>query len=435
MKKIILPLLLWVNVASSQKLHAYLFCNTDDGAIGYGVKKDYEHMYELCKQIATAMKLRLVNHSLTGTDFNYNKLQETLKEVSKRVSKNDVVVLYFSTHGFKSFEDADSFPRVLIPNPQHIISSQKIYDGIAKYKPKTLLALIDACSEFIPLSEQDSFLLTTSLTQPLPNTDEEQDISNSKNLNYFTLFNNCTQIIVCAGEPGKTTYTTSEGSYFTTSFISALNETVNQKNGWFSWRKILEQARVYTYSKTRGKRSEYAPIWSLNTCEEDKTKHIKIRDYPGNSDYGFSGGIEIVTHESSKKGNYEVTLHPTAKEPIDSVIFFLGYRMSKPIVTLRRTDSVKILFDDHDTFLPKTFDTPVLRDTNFNYKLLVFEEFGVKVKIFCSSGNRYEAFAAIIFPEKEKYTGFNKKSVLISVAVVILVCSALIIVKRRKFFS
>lgn len=393
----------------SQKIHGFIFCKTNEEVINpdylntfdRGMQKNYERMDSFCQVLSRVMKMEYVRHVLIGKDFNLNGIETTLSNV-KDIGSNDIVILYFSTHGFLSAKGNSLFPIVDIRNGNSI-STYKIHNKLISLKPKFVLSLIDACSNYAELSPQDSFLINSIWKPGTQNIISNADISSVSNTNYLTLFKGCGQIISCAGQPGATTYATSEGSVFTTAFLSTFNQTVNHSDGVLSWGRIFDKTKgiVLKESSLPGLTPHY-PEWEIASCFEyldsNKIYFNPAIDTPGSS-RSFSGtGMTVVSWKDkilNGKYRYEVQLSTDSDEPIDSVTYFLKYDMPKNIVTLRSNEYVDSLYD-HSTLLPVIrYDIPILRGSNFNYRFFASESFTVKAKIYLKQQRFDESFVRL----------------------------------------
>lgn len=392
----------------SQSLHGFIFCKTNDkeipldyqGTFDRGMQKNFELVDSLCKVVAKNLNLDYVPHFVLGKSFNLKQIEFTLDASRNAITNNDVVLLYFSTHGFIAEDSRSIFPIIDIRNGD-FISTYLIHSKISKTKPKFLLTLIDACSNYANLTPQDSFLLKQSFEFEVAKTTKLNDISNLKNTNYLTLFNGCTQIISCAGQPGATTYATSEGSIFTSSFLKIFYNNVNHSDGLLSWSRIFENTKINVLENTSlPGLVKYYPQWEISTCStvpENKRDifrpsidTIKSKTSSVGTGVGLTSWIHKIVGD---KYIYEVQISSISNdEKIDSVISYLKYDFPNPIVILRANDSVKSLYPDETVLPVENYEHPVLRNQNFNYRFFTSESFTIKTKIYLQSGQIVEIY-------------------------------------------
>lgn len=386
----------------SQTLHGFIFCKTNEkdipldyqGTFDKGMQKNFELIDSLCINIAKNLNIEYAPHFVLGKSFNLKQIELTLDASKNNISKEDVVVLYFSTHGYVTQDSRSVFPIIDIRNGD-FISTYLIHTKISKAKPKFLLTLIDACSNYANLTPQDSFLFRKSFEFESTKYHKSNDVSKLKNTSYLSLFKGCTQIISCAGQPGATTYATSEGSIFTSSFLKVFYNTVNQGNGLFSWSKILDDTkeRVLQNTSLPGL-TKYYPQWEFGTCDtilankEDAFSPSKDTIENTTSSVGTGVALESwINKIESNKYIYQVQISAQSHdEKIDSVIYYLKYDLPNSKLILRSSDSVNSLYPD-ETILPvEEYKQKVQRGQNFNYRFFSSESFTIKTEIFLKSG-------------------------------------------------
>lgn len=395
----------------TQKIHGFIFCKTNPqsqnpdylSTFDKGMLKNYHKMDSFCLTLSKAMKMPYIRHGLIGKDFNLDKIEKTLSAI-KDISSEDLVILYFSTHGFISPRGDNIFPIVDIRDG-NFVSTYTIYSKLIAHKPKFVLTLIDACSNYAELSPQDSFLVHSDWKPVLDKLSGTNNVRSVLNTNYLLLFRDCGQIISCAGQPGVTTYATSQGSIFTSAFLRVFNQTVNQKIGWLSWGRIFQQTKaiVLKESSMPGMSPHY-PEWEISSCsafiDSNKIYFNPAIDTLGSSRSFKGTGISTTTSKDKiVKGKYQYVVYVTAEsdEPIDSVTYFLPNDRPDSVVTLRAGDWVDSLYSD--VFILNHYDHPVLRGLNFEYRFIASESFTIKAKLFLKQQVK-ESFIRLEFNNK-----------------------------------
>lgn len=379
--------------SNSQKLHAFLFCNTKDPLIGNGAKSNLNHMTAFVKQIATGLGYKLILHTLKDDNFNKQKIADEISKGVKQISKLDVVIAYINTHGYKSVEDPDSFPRLKVG--QELVSSFGIHQQLCKVEHRMLLTLIEACSEFAELSPQDSFIVEDSYSDA--NDKIIEDLSRAKITNYMYqgYLTQSGSYIVSAGQAGSTSYATDEGSFFTTNFIRAFNEAVDTSNDLVDWQGLLTKASYYTYQITQYMRSHPIPIWSFESCE----RPTKILFSPYKA---FSHGYDVTTSATDQLGPNNHKLYKSffridTTDRLDSLTYYLYFDSLKKVVTLRSTDSVTKRYPYH--YEIKELDSPQLRGNDFNFLVFSEKEFKFRLKLYYENGGEMDFYSVITYPE------------------------------------
>ena len=251
--------LLCINQINAQRFHAFLFCKTNDNEIGNSVRINYENMREELQLIAFALNYDFIEHSVTGFNFNVQNVRTAIEKAD--VKEGDVVFLYFSTHGAKSTYDSNIFPQIDIPNS--LVSAYGEHKLLLAKKPKLIITAIEACSGYEDITPQEAFVYEQSVTSQTIQGLTQIQIENIK-----TLFSSPCEIIITAGEPGKNTWATSQGSMFTNCFLRAINEYINiQDTQNVTWNKLLNQAKQYTWDMTTATTIQYYPVWQFKRLQ------------------------------------------------------------------------------------------------------------------------------------------------------------------------
>lgn len=372
-KKICIIMILFMNnlQVNGQKVHGFLFCKTNDLTIQKSVKLNYVNMQDLFRSIADGLGYEYIDHSLTGASFEQSKLN-TLVEMSS-IGEDDIVFLYFSTHGEKSKWDINDFPQVDVPKGR--VSSYDIHSKISKKEPRLLVTLVEACSGYKEFKGQDAFLYKQSIE-----TEEIGAISPGllkKNLG--GLFNGPCNIIVCAGQPGMDTWATDNGSIFTNSFLRAFKEAVSSKDeNVVNWESILNKSKNYTFSRTKRTRLKHYPIWEIKDCEKLVVQSVVEKDLPTNNAQ-FIVDSEKVRGSIFKSRFRNVKMSINGLQEVDSVTYFLHHTMPNPTITLTNNSE------------------------DFEYNISVWGEFEIKARIYYKSGEIEEIIGEIEFNRKKAF--------------------------------
>jgi len=388
-------------VSNAQKLHAFLFCRTSPGNVpaafqkqfDKGVQKDYEHMHQFGSEVASAIRYPYVEHALLGADFNKEKVINELVKAASYIHSNDIVILYFSTHGYV-IKGKGVFPIADLRDGE--LSTKMVFDSFAKMNPKTMLTLIDACSVNSDGNNGiDSTIAKTSYNPVTIKGEVDPDISRIKRVHYLSYFDNCYRIIGCAGEPGKPTYATAEGSYFTTSFINAFTNSANKTNGWFSWSEVADATNILTLRMEAKDELPNMPQWQLSTCDDHRFKPEANLDklIPGTVSTVKTFGLDCISYKSKYvffgNSRFHVHLRYTILDSLDSISYVLDKSISPRYITLSEKDMVIDTIPDNEIFPIYHLDTPRRRGQNFNYDFITEIPFVVRYTAYLKNGKTY----------------------------------------------
>ncbi len=287
------------------------------------------------QKIANALNMDYSEHLLTSNNFTISNVENTI--ANSQVGPDDIVLLYFSTHGAKSPRDSTIFPQLDIPTV--LISSYKEHKKLADKHPKSILTIVEACSGYLDITPQEAFVF-----QQGPSSIPERALPAGEINNIKQLFTSSCYQIITAGEPGKNTWATNQGSMFTNCFLRALNEYFDMpadKMQNVTWDNVFGQAKQYTYDMTSTTSITYYPVWQVDNCavHDSGLSSLTSQSVDTSAVIKRAATLSIETKKTFRlKNKYDVYLHVNYKSDndvkIDSVTYFLDRTMINPIVTV-----------------------------------------------------------------------------------------------------
>jgi hypothetical protein len=359
--------------ANAQKFHAFLFCKTADPKIAQSVIINYAKMQVETQKLARALNMEYVGHSIIGADFTSQHVKDTVANAT--IATKDIVFIYFSTHGAKSRYDTTIFPQLDIPS--ELVSAYGIHQQMSDKHPAMLVTMIEACSGYLNITPQEAFVLEQSGTPP-PN----QGLTAIQTRNIGKLFSGPCRLIVTAGQPGKITWATSEGSMFTNSFLRALDQYIDMPAGAadkVSWSNVLGQAKSYTDEITRNTPVPYFPVWETDDCGNGPQLKPQIDSTLGAvRDVVFKTEVQFAWWRIHNRHDVILTVkyRPMNGLKIDSVTYFLDKTFKQPVVTVKTTNN------------------------NFYYKLGVWGTFPIKAKVYFNDGRVMDLYKNFNFASR-----------------------------------
>lgn len=362
----VFALLMLSQLSHSQTLHAFLFCKTSDPKIGMSVKINQGNIQEVSQIIANAIDYKYVEHSLSGLNFNVENVRKTIEEV--KINSEDIIILYFSTHGAKSKWDSNIFPQIDVPDS--LLSAYKIHKNLLGKKPKSVFTMIEACSGFQRITPQEAFIYQTIQEDDKV---EKQIIYRKENIR--KLFLSSCSTIITAGQPGLNTWATTEGSMFTNCFRRTFDEYSDMTDiNKVTFDNLLKQCKEYTYDMTRTTRLKYYPVWERGNCDGGIVAQLSDTIVPIKNI-----ALDISCAKKNRSRNpYDINLELSGPKEemalIKKVVYFLDVEMPKPIVTSTK------------------------REDNFYYGYFsVRGEFPIKAKVYYTDGTVIELYDSINF--------------------------------------
>lgn len=256
MKKVLLLLLgIFVQqVIQAQTLHALFVADTKDPLLSTACQRDLEVMHRQCTQIASALRVRLNEQTLSGDALNRSNLNRLID--SLKVEPQDVIFFYYSGHGYNESKRNDAFPLLYLhkeaaersQNP----SLKALHTALKTKKARLCISFGDCCNN---LSNNTRGMVGRKpLIRGLTLTND------SLNAAYRKLFGEASgDVLIASSQPPQTSCAHADsGSYYTRAFDEAL-ELASRYNRSISWQALLKdtQGRLNQHVATRDRKSIY----------------------------------------------------------------------------------------------------------------------------------------------------------------------------------
>ena len=228
-------------------LHLIIVANTNDPDIGSTCTLDKDRTLKTFSDLAEFMNLKLNVKTIFGD--NYNKANVETAIASLNPSPNDIVIFYYSGHGF-SKNDNYQYPYIELRSKsfqslnENSINVEDVYNRIREKGAKVTLVISDCCN---------------TLPETPPAISGEVALTRSSSLGWN--LNNCyqlflpasrTAILMTAAAKGEMSAgNNSYGGFFTSNFRASLVNflsPVYTLNG-VSWPKLIDEAQKQTVKK------------------------------------------------------------------------------------------------------------------------------------------------------------------------------------------
>ena len=385
-----------LSIAQTATFHSFVFCNTNDKILSECANSNLGRIQNLVDDICTMTGLQSDPHTIINSKFQPDVIKKEIDNC--KIGKNDVVFCYINTHGENFKIKNDEFPFVQIPDSNTLVQSRKLHYYLTKKNPKILITIIESCNGYERLSKQNIFVFEQEIEQSNGEGKAVKYDDPTIQSRYRLLFSKPLNLLISAGNPGKTTKGSADGSYFTNCFINSFKEinTPNFNNKRVAWDSILKKSRLSTYQVAAGR---YYPIWGFGNKEKITRVVQGNDDLSDLTDFGDEIQVTdippIIPREKIKielekvgilspywfnhqKYHVTVSLENSSKSSIDSVIYYLDESMPDPIIHQYN------------------------RDENFEaVPFTVSGEYLIKAKVFYSDGYSADVYENIIFPRKK----------------------------------
>lgn len=238
--------------ARAQTVHAVVVADTQDPLLRRACAQDAEVMHRQFVQIAAALGYRLAEQRLFGEAFSRKKLDEALRSLAPR--PDDVVLFYYSGHGYNLRNRADRFPILLLEKKTSNAAKNPglgtVHQLLKAKKARLCVTFGDCCNNLVAL--------TRGMVRKKP---APPGFTDSLNAAYRKLFlqTRGDVLIASSAPPQQACAHPDSGSFYTRAFDEALSA-AGRAGGDASWPNLLRdaQARLNRHAATRTKLSLYA---------------------------------------------------------------------------------------------------------------------------------------------------------------------------------
>ena len=116
--------------------HLVFVADTEDRSIGLSTAQDMEDVSTTFKKISRELGLEMRETRLHKQSFNVDEIQKSLNEL--RVGSNDILIYYYSGHGYSNTEKVSNFPTMSLDGPDYGLE-QMYQDAISKNARLTMI--------------------------------------------------------------------------------------------------------------------------------------------------------------------------------------------------------------------------------------------------------------------------------------------------------
>ena len=135
------------------KLFLIIVANTNDPEIGVSCKKDLAKITETFTTLKDKLGLTMIMQAIQGTDYSKDLVDAAINTL--RPAPIDIVVFYYSGHGFRYSNETSEYPRISLRTSKtqdldkNNLSIQDIYYRILKKGARVTIVLSDCCNDDI----------------------------------------------------------------------------------------------------------------------------------------------------------------------------------------------------------------------------------------------------------------------------------------------
>lgn len=218
----------------SAQFHAIILLDPEARQIECVVEANQLKLETLVEKISLHTQLTLNKYIIKPEEFEipdfYNFIDNLMIET------DDLVLFYFSGHGFRTLsKEGNPWPNLYLTKNHIGLDFNEIVEVISEKHPRFLLALADCCNNVIPekfappLQQRAMALMRLN-----PQNHYEQK--------YRELFLNFQgRILISSAFQGEYSWGTKNGGLYTLGFLDSLEEGITKDS---SWEEILEKSSL-----------------------------------------------------------------------------------------------------------------------------------------------------------------------------------------------
>ena len=232
----------------STKLFLLLVANTDDISIGPTCVVDKDATYKTFSQLAEFMQIQFVPKVIFGKDFTKVNVDNAINAINPNPA--DIIVFYYSGHGFAYTKDNYQFPYLDLRDKafqnfggEFTLNMEDIYKRVQSKGARLNLVLSDCCNADPSQSNTISTDVATTRTSSIG--------WNMENCKALFMDAKPTSILMTAASKGELSAGNSTGGIFTFNFRESLEKSIGHFANNVSWQQLLTAAQQQTVTKAQ----------------------------------------------------------------------------------------------------------------------------------------------------------------------------------------
>lgn len=263
------------------RMHLLIVADTVDKEIGISTALDIKRITELFNSICQYLGIKMLSTVITGKSFGKTGVQTAITNL--RPLSSDIVIFYYSGHGFRIPEKPRNYPNLKLKNVKTLranfrdsiawargsreanisqsMNIQDIFNTITKKGARMNLVISDCCND-------DIFSVNAKGTKP-SGTKSSGVQWNEENIRSLFLNKNPMSVLVTAAAEGERAASEDNfGGFFTYYLKTSLEAHCSKLKSNVSWDQVLQQAKTQTITKAKGTYCDKPKI-PQNLCKQN----------------------------------------------------------------------------------------------------------------------------------------------------------------------
>ena len=228
-----LILLVCPTYSEAADLYAIFVGDTVSDDIKLSVQADIKMMKGEANKIAMYTGLKVKEVVLEGRQATTGNLLNKVKSIA--LNPDDVVIFYFSGHGFRTpSKQGNPWPNLFFTGEQKAVDFLAVTNVLKEKHPRLILAIADCCNNSIV----DWFA-----PQIVNVAARNQNVDPRIQANYRKLFLDTQGVIIASGsKAGEVAWCAENGALYTMAISKSLFKEVREPAGEASWTTLLDRA-------------------------------------------------------------------------------------------------------------------------------------------------------------------------------------------------
>jgi hypothetical protein len=240
---------------SAADLHLFIVADTDASELLPALNYDVKNMRKEARTISQHTGLKVQETILSGSKARATNVIKKLKQLSPQ--KNDVVLFFYTGHGFRTPSKGNSpWPNLSFSTEEDGIELEIIMNIIDKKGSRLQIVLADLCNSIIP----------DGIVPMVKDFFEADRFSNAIKENYRKLFLKTTgSITMTSSKPYEYSLALEKGSLFSLTFLEILHDVVKRPTNTVEWQNFLDEVtQVVQVSAQEDHDSEQEPVFLID---------------------------------------------------------------------------------------------------------------------------------------------------------------------------
>ena len=233
------------------KMYLLVVANTFDDSIGKACAKDLKRTMKFFKDIQEFLGIKFEYDTIAGKNYNKQKVEKAIEKLGN-AGPNDIIVFYYSGHGFRVKTGDTRLPPYIDLRPNYdgnpdnlnSMSMADIFQIISGMRARFKLVVGDCCN---------SFSNTYSIKAPAPPRTKGFSFTGSIQ-NGADLFLNATRssVLLYGASPGEYSVCNDDfGGFFSHNLFTGIENQLKFYNSNATWQKIIDYTKANTIKMSK----------------------------------------------------------------------------------------------------------------------------------------------------------------------------------------